>query len=76
MYILKKLKVHRKELSMEDAVTTIAQRGDITTKEAKIIVDEAVNEALEAVSEGDYLGAEDLWMLSTGLEVDYLLEAL
>ena len=58
------------------AENILVKRDGMTRQEAKELVSNTLEEALNAVEEGDFSLAEDIWMNDTGLDLDDLFDAL
>ena len=54
----------------------LIQRDGMTKQEAREVVNDTLDEVLEAIENGDFSLAEDIWLSDTGLDLDDLLDAL
>lgn len=61
---------------MKEVIKILVERDRISAKEAQEILDECRAEMDLAMQEGEFTLCEDIWMSYTGLEPDYMLEAL
>lgn len=61
---------------MKKVIAILMQRDGMTRDEAKKFLDDVMREVEDAIANGDYELAEDIWMGDVGLETDYLMEVL
>lgn len=61
---------------MDKVIKVIMVRDGMCKEDARDMVEECLAMVMEAVEEGDFIGAEDIWMSELGLEPDYLMECL
>ena len=57
-------------------IAILMKRDGLSKKEATQFLDDVLKDVEDAIANGDWEDAEDIWMGDTGLEVDYLMEVL
>lgn len=61
---------------IEEVVAILMRREQLSREDASNWVKEALDMVMDAISEGNYIEAEDIWQDEVGLEPDYLLNIL
>lgn len=61
---------------IEEVVAILMRREQLSREDASNWVKEALDMVMDAISEGNYMEAEDIWQDEVGLEPDYLFSIL
>ena len=61
---------------MKKAVKILAERDGMSIEEANELVNDSLAECMDAIENGDFALAEDIWLGDTGMDLDDLLDML